>query len=224
VQSFLVPGFSQTAGAWAEVIAALPLRTEVTALDVPTAPTFIETVDALGDHGGRGAWVGYSMGARLVVTLALTRPELVERVILISGGLGIVDTEARQARAARDDALAARATTIGVDAFLDEWLAQPMFASLPASARRHRLTSADAIAHQLRVLGQGQMPPLRARLGDIGVPVLFLTGTDDSAYGAIARDAVTLVSNGTHVELEGGHALLHDAPQSVADAISAFIR
>lgn len=224
MRMFLVPGFSQTAGAWSEVIAALPLRSDVVALDVPPAASFAATVDALGDAGAPGCWVGYSMGARLALALALARPELVRRLVLVSGGVGIDDEHERHARAAADDALAERAQQIGVDAFLDEWLAQPLFAGVPDTARGHRLTDADALAHQLRVLGSGRMPPLRARLATIEVPVLLVTGTRDEKYDAIAVDAAARIADVTHLRVEGGHALLHDAPEAVAAAITAFTR
>ncbi len=74
----LVPGFTQTSRSWTVVTAALgegaaasgsPLRVE--ALEVPHGLGFEATADALASSGGRGLWVGYSMGAALALQVAL---------------------------------------------------------------------------------------------------------------------------------------------------------
>lgn len=220
--TFLVPGFTQTAGAWSEVIAALPLRAEVIALDVPNQPTFTDTVDALAVAGGVGMWAGYSMGGRLALTLALARPDLVQRLVLVSTGVGIENDEERHARVIADHELAAHAEALGTERFLDEWMSQPLFAGQPASARSHRIRSADVLAHQLRVLGQGQMPPLWSQLAQLAIPVLLLTGTDDHKYDSIAAQAAARLPQGIHKRIPGGHGLLHEAPVAVARAIEEF--
>lgn len=219
----LVPGFTQTVGAWAPVIAALPLRTDVTALDVPVAPTFDATVDELADAGGRGCWAGYSMGGRLALSLALARPDVVERLVLVSAGVGIAGERDRAARRASDDALAEAAERDGAAAFLDRWLAREMFAGLPPEARAARVDDGRVIAHQLRVLGAAEMPPRHDRLAELTMPVLVVTGRDDDAYDAIGGAIARAAPNARHERVDGGHGLLHENPRAVADLIARFL-
>ena len=86
----------------------------------------------------------------------------------------------RDARVAADEALAVDIERDGVDAFLARWLAQPMFASIPAGRtgidERRRLRP-EYLTACLRVLGTGAMEPLWDRLPELEMPVLIVTGT-----------------------------------------------
>jgi 2-succinyl-6-hydroxy-2,4-cyclohexadiene-1-carboxylate synthase len=137
----LVHGFTQTARSWrptvARLTAALGPDVEIVALDAPghgdradvraDLPT---SASMLGVEGGRATYVGYSMGGRLCLHLALASPHLVDRLVLISATPGIEDDRERDARRAADDALADEIERIGVGAFLERWLAQPLFSQL----------------------------------------------------------------------------------------------
>src|SRR6202011_6209711 len=91
-------------------------------------------------------YVGYSMGGRLSLHLALERPDLVERLVLVGATAGLASPADRAARRAADEALAGRLAAEGVEAFVDWWLAQPLFAHLQAEAagREDRLTNGAA--------------------------------------------------------------------------------
>src|SRR5690242_19576803 len=114
------------------------------AIDLPEPSDFAATARAIGEENGPGVYAGYSMGARLCLRLALDRPGLVRALGLVSGTPGIEDAAEREARLASDERWAELAERVGVDAFLDQWLAQPMFATVPAGAPgladRHSLT------------------------------------------------------------------------------------
>src|SRR5438067_2507605 len=81
---------------------------------------------------------------------------------------GIADATERAARQEADEQLAREVETVGVESFVDRWLAQPMWATVPLDAPglsdRRTLTS-EFLAHCLRVLGTGTMEPLWDRLG-----------------------------------------------------------
>ena len=55
----------------------------------------------LGAAGGRADYLGYSMGARFCLHLALARPDLVRRLVLVSGTAGIDDAGERGRAPAR---------------------------------------------------------------------------------------------------------------------------
>jgi 2-succinyl-6-hydroxy-2,4-cyclohexadiene-1-carboxylate synthase len=222
----LVPGFTQTASSWSAASETIARTCSVRSVDVPEPVSFAATAGAIGDTGGVGIYAGYSMGGRLCLRLALDRPELVRALVLVSTSPGIEDASERAARAASDEQLAQRAEREGVDAFLAHWLAQPMFASIPADAPglndRRTLTPAF-LAACLRHLGTGAMAPMWDRLPELAMPVLLVTGTRDEKFGAIAARMLERLPAGTeHRALDGGHALPLEQPGPLGEVIATF--
>jgi len=221
---FVVPGFAQTPGAWNLVIDGLGEDTATRSLDIPQHPTFRQTAHALSE-GRTGRWAGYSLGGRLALQIALDHPAAVDALLLVSATPGIAHPRARAARRRADERLAGRVEAEGVDAFLAGWLSQPMFADLePAAARRHRLESAGAIAHQLRALGQGAQEPLWDRLHELTMPVTLVAGARDEKYCAIARKAVAAIGPNAelHIVAGVGHNLLLTAPGVIAGLLASL--
>jgi 2-succinyl-6-hydroxy-2,4-cyclohexadiene-1-carboxylate synthase len=222
----LVPGFTQTASSWKPTADILRESCTVRALDVPPPTTFAATAAAIGAAGGPGVYVGYSMGGRLCLRLALDRPDVVRALVLVSASPGIVDATERAARVESDELLADRVERDGVAAFLDSWLAQPMFASVPPDAAgvadRRRLTP-EFLAACLRRLGAGAMEPMWSALPQLTMPILLVTGTQDTKYTAIARRMLERMHTGVQsVQLDGGHALPLEQPAVLGGLLTAF--
>ncbi|MEQ8230392.1 MAG: alpha/beta hydrolase [Gammaproteobacteria bacterium] len=100
----LVHGISASHMAWGEVVAALPPgRFNVFAPDLrgrgqsSTLPgpfglaRHVDDLCALIDHlgGGPVLYAGHSMGAYIGVTFGATRPEYLERIVLVDGGVAL---------------------------------------------------------------------------------------------------------------------------------------
>jgi 2-succinyl-6-hydroxy-2,4-cyclohexadiene-1-carboxylate synthase len=171
---------------------------------------------------GPATFVGYSMGARVALHLALRHPAAVTALVLVGGTAGIDDDAERAARRAADDALASRIEAIGTDAFLDEWLAQPLFAGLPADGRGARSTDAAGLAASLRRAGTGTQEPLWDRLATLAMPVLVVAGERDEKFRAIGERLVAGIgANGALALVPGaGHAAHLEQP----DAFLAVLR
>ena len=231
----LVHGFTQTGRSWAPVVALLGDRFDVVTPDLPGHGTrgdvhagMDEAARLVGEDGGKGTYVGYSMGGRVALRLALERPDLVERLVLVSASAGIEDEDDRAARRAADDELAAALEEGGVDAFLDEWLAQPLFASLPperAGLDARRENTAGGLAAALRLLGQGSMEPLWMRLLDLRMPVLVVAGERDEQYclqavhlGGWMGEVATLA-----LVPGAGHACHLEQPEQFVALLLAFL-
>jgi 2-succinyl-6-hydroxy-2,4-cyclohexadiene-1-carboxylate synthase len=73
--------------------------------------------------------VGYSMGGRLALGLAMMAPQRFTSLVLISTRPGIDSPEERRERRAADLALADRIEAIGAVAFAEEWAAHPLIAT-----------------------------------------------------------------------------------------------
>jgi 2-succinyl-6-hydroxy-2,4-cyclohexadiene-1-carboxylate synthase len=229
VRLVLVPGFTQTASSWDPVRAHVGHDVEVVALEVPTGLDFVETAAAIGEGGGRAIYAGYSMGGRLCLRLALDRPDLVRGLVLISASPGIADDSERAERREADERLAQEIERDGVDAFLERWLRQPLFATLPRDAagldaRRAGNTVAN-LTHALRALGQGAQEALWHRLGDLEPPLLPVAGTLDDKYVDIAFEMARAVGPDTHPLLIGGagHAVHLEQPDSVASLLRRVV-
>jgi 2-succinyl-6-hydroxy-2,4-cyclohexadiene-1-carboxylate synthase len=229
----LVPGFTQSASAWSVVAAALRAAGhDPVALDVPVDLAFAATAHALGAAGGSGVYAGYSMGGRICLRLALDRPDLADGLVLVSASPGLADAGNRATRRASDEALARDVETRGVEPFLRDWLAQPLFAGLAADdeiAQRIGSHTAAELAAMLRNLGTGTQEPLWNRLGELAMPVALVSGRADTKFDAIndemqaACDAMQAACDATRIRLDGGHALPLEQPHALAAAIAEWL-
>jgi 2-succinyl-6-hydroxy-2,4-cyclohexadiene-1-carboxylate synthase len=231
-------GFTQRGAAWDET-AALAGGDWVTP-DLPghggqPACSWEEAVRIVAGRLGEAApprcLVGYSMGGRLALAVALDHPEMVERLALLSAAPGIADPVDRRQRLEADRALAEHIAEAGVAAFLDEWLDQPWFgggqtppAEWRAAERTARMGSTAAgLAGALRLLGQGAQPYLGERLGELALPVLLVAGADDGRYAALARSMAEQMPNAeVALVAAAGHALVGERPGEVAALLAAW--
>jgi len=221
VRFVFVHGFTQSERSWnaLEVPDAVAIR-------VPDGLGFEETAYALGD-AGRATYAGYSMGGRLCLQLALDLPDRVERLALISASPGIADDGERARRVEADEQLACDIERDGVDTFLERWLAQPLFATLPldraAVDERKRVNTVERLTHQLRALGQGAQPNNWSRLGELSMPVLLVAGALDTKYVDIAQRMAERIPHGRVEVIDGaGHACHLERPDAVAHALTSW--
>jgi 2-succinyl-6-hydroxy-2,4-cyclohexadiene-1-carboxylate synthase len=133
--------------------------------------------------------LGYSLGARVALALAVAHPDVIGRLVLESPSAGIADPAEREARRAADEQLADQIERDGLEAFIDRWERNPVFAShaqldprRAAHQREIRLRNTPAgLAASLRAAGQGAMAPLHDRLGDVRARTLVIAGALDPA-------------------------------------------
>lgn len=230
----LVHGFTQTGHSWDTVAGRLMGRFEVVTVDAPghggsgdVRATLPDGAALLGATGGPATYVGYSMGGRLCLHLAVVRPDLVRRLVLVSATAGIEDPAERAARRAADDDLASSIERDGVDAFLDRWLALPLFATLPpdaAGADDRRRNTAPGLASSLRLAGTGTQQPLWDQLGGLDMPVLVVAGGLDAKYAAIAERLADSIPDATLEVVAGaGHSVHLEQPDAFLDRIERWL-
>jgi 2-succinyl-6-hydroxy-2,4-cyclohexadiene-1-carboxylate synthase len=180
----------------------------------------------------RAALLGYSMGGRVALNLALGAPERVRALILESASLGIADPDERLARRRHDDALAAMIEQEGIEAFVDHWERLPLFASqaaLPAAVRDRQRTkrlanSPRGLANSLRSIGAGMMEPLHDRLGEIQAPVLLMAGALDERYCRLGRTMAEAMPAAQLVVVPGvGHAIHLEQPEAFNRHVLEFL-
>lgn len=230
-----VHGFTQTGRSWLPVATAFARDHEVLLVDAPghggsaaVRADLRRTADLLGQTAGEATYVGYSMGGRMCLHLALTHPHLVHRLVLVSATAGIAEDAERAARRDADDALAASIEADGLEPFLDRWLAQPLFAGMEPTAaeRADRLRNTpEGLASSLRMAGTGTQDPLWGRLRELMMPVLVLAGDRDTKFIDIGRQLAGGIPRATFATVPGaGHAAHLEQPSVTASIIAEFVR
>ncbi len=225
-------GFTQSKNSAHEFLSILAGTHELLTIDLPghgenasVAASLDETADLLVEVLPSEPFIlgGYSFGGRVALHVARRYPERLSHLVLLSATLGIRDEAERRVRRARDEALADHVEEIGADAFLEEWLAQPMFASLPRDAQERQSRSRDAkgLAMSLRLAGTGTQQWLGEALRTFDRPSLALAGGSDTKFVLEARrlqDALTRSSSA--VVANCGHAAHLERPHLVAQLVA----
>lgn len=177
--------------------------------------------------------MGYSMGGRIALRIALDHPNKVKRLILISSSPGVRDDNERQERLKRDDALAEILEEDGIGAFVAWWennpaikVAKALNPDQEATLRSRRLNHDPAeMANACRCLGQGRMEPLWDRLPELDCPCLLIAGSHDKVYKDMLRDAAELISNATlRIIPVAGHAVHREQPDALIELLQEFIK
>lgn len=242
----LLHGFTGSAATWDPVLPALSEHARTVAFDLPghgrsEAPRparayawdacmaqLQHALDALGI--ARADVIGYSLGGRLALGLAVAAPPRVRRLVLVGSSPGLRDPGERAERKARDEGLARRIEDEGVAAFAAWWAAQPLFAGQPEALRerlqRIRLQHPEhGLANSLRGLGTGSMPPLHAHLPGVRAPALLVAGEGDLKFRAVMDAMRDAMPRARRLDLPGaGHACHLERPDAFAAAVVAFLR
>jgi 2-succinyl-6-hydroxy-2,4-cyclohexadiene-1-carboxylate synthase len=243
----ILHGFTGSVATWRPHRATLEHRCDMIAVDLlghgesdrPADPEryrverctadLLVLLDRLGVD--RFGVLGYSMGARVALHLAVAAPDQVGALILESGSPGMADPADRAARVKADAALADRIEREGVPAFVDGWERLPLFASqagLSAQARdslrAQRLRNDPrGLANSLRAMGAGQPEPLWDRLNALTIPTLLIVGALDLKYCDLARQmASLLMSARLEAVPDVGHAVHLERPDAFDAAVARF--
>jgi 2-succinyl-6-hydroxy-2,4-cyclohexadiene-1-carboxylate synthase len=240
----LLHGFMGSRRDWNPVVAALALTHRCIAVDLPghgetgapedeslwTPDGCVAALAGMLRAAGGGSVVGYSLGGRLALQLAIEHPSVVGRAVIISASPGIAGECGRGQRRTMDEGLARRLETQGLESFLDDWYRLPLFAALrehprfPQVLERRRRNDPRLLARSLRAMGAGSQRPLWRDLPGLATPLLLLTGERDPKFTDIAFDTVARCPRGEAVVQRGrGHALVEEDPEAVAREAEAFL-
>ncbi len=181
----------------------------------------------------RFSMLGYSMGGRLALFIALKHGAHISRLVLESASAGIADPAEREARRKADAELAAFAERAGIEAFVKRWESMPLFESMarmPAERierlRRERLACCvEELARSLRAMGTGSQPWLGGEIAALRMPTLVIAGALDLKFTAIGRQIAAAAGDARFESIAGaGHAPHLERPREfnrvVADCLS----
>ena len=175
--------------------------------------------------------VGYSMGGRLALYLALTHPDRCRAVVLESGSPGLASEREREGRREWDESKASELERQGLDAFLEDWYRQPLFHSIgrnearfAALMERRRHNDPAGFARSLRLMGTGSQASLWPQLPGIRFPWLAVVGELDSRYRKTMQDMVSVSEKGRLATIpDAGHNTHFENPEAFSRTLREFL-
>ncbi len=241
-----VHGFMGSSSDWRGVMEALEDRFYCVAVDLPGhgaspgLPSQAYTIEGaarrvLGSLGElrveRPALVGYSMGGRLALYLALRHPTRFAGLFLESASPGLESREEREARRETDERRAKRLESDAFGRFLEDWYSQSLFAPLARDEELLRRTievrrtnDPVELARSLRGMGTGSQPSLWEELPGLRVPALAVAGTLDEKYVALSHRMVKLCPSMESAVIPGaGHNARAEAPGGYLETLWNFL-
>ena len=206
------------------------------AIQLPVSESWSFSIEALAEMIPESSvLIGYSMGARLALGLALEYPTRYRGLIFVSGNPGLESAADRASRYDADFRIAEELETLqtlgteSLEAFLNRWYQSEVFASL---AREQRVEQIAAKLSQaaggilewpaiMRANSVSQQPNYWPRLPSLEIPTLAVAGELDPKYRSItARIGEEAPQVTTHLVPNSGHIVQRENP----DYLSALIR
>ncbi|KAK3158306.1 hypothetical protein QOZ80_2AG0135410 [Eleusine coracana subsp. coracana] len=211
----LLHGFLGTSEDWVPMMKALSLNARVIAVDLPghgesqmlqqhigNSKQFSYTVQAVADlllklmchiTDREVVVVGYSMGARIALHMALNQIHKIRGAVIISGSPGLKDEASRHRRLAIDKSRAQFLLSSGLECFLETWYSgkmwdslreHPKFDSLVTTLRKHE--NIEALAKVLAESSVGRQRSLWEDLRHLKRPLLVVAGEKDKKFKEIS--------------------------------------
>ena len=231
----LLHGFTQTSRSWNRYIDFIDPQQSIIRVDAPghggsstVAADLTTTAQMVVEQCGFGDYIGYSMGARLALHIALLRPENIRRLVLVSSSPGLQSPNERLTRVQSDEKLAREIAEIGVATFVEKWLSGPLFAGLtstPADIQDRLRNSSDGLASSLRLCGTGAQQSLWDRLPELKMPVLLIVGERDQKFLQIGHEMKSRIGMSAELVVieNAGHSVHLEQPEHCQSVIASFL-
>jgi 2-succinyl-6-hydroxy-2,4-cyclohexadiene-1-carboxylate synthase len=173
---------------------------------------------------------GYSLGGRLALATAMLHEGVADALVLLASSPGLEDGGKRRERRIQDRERAARLRA-DLPGFLDHWYRQPLFGRItagpgwPALHHKRLRASPEELARALEAFSPGLLPAWTPEeLARLALPVLVMTGAEDTAYRVIGRNLARSLPRAEHRELPGvAHALLEEDPAACRLGLLRFL-
>lgn len=175
--------------------------------------------------------LGYSMGGRIALHVTHQHPSWIKNLILIGASPGIQNETDRKKRLDHDIRLVHRLKQMGIKAFVNEWMENPIIRSqknIPKNIRdkmiqRRYEMDPELVSQSLILLGTGALPSLWKELKNIQTPTTLITGDLDTKFCGISSRMAELMPNASHLNIPNvGHAAHLENIVGFTDAFLAF--
>jgi pimeloyl-ACP methyl ester carboxylesterase len=221
---------------WGPQLATFGREHRVHAFDLPgygsepLAPGRLSYVEWVAERTPPGAAVvGCSFGSRVALDLALERPDLVSRLVLVAPALAgrRWSEEALAGFGEEEEAIERGDLDAAAHSQARMWLADgadPAVVDLVREMTRRTYELQLPLEDEVEVVWPE--PPARERLGDVGVPTLVVVGSDDLPdIREIAALLESSIPGARRVEIDGaGHLPNLEQTEAFDRAVLPFLR
>lgn len=187
---------------------------------------FLSTLGVL-----QSSLIGYSMGGRLALFLAVHFPTLWESVILESVSPGLRTEKERLERQKKDEKIAGKLENESLDKFLKYWYQQPLFESIkknknfPSLFSKRLKNDPHLLATSLRMMGLGKQPSLWKAGERMEIPILLLTGEFDRKFCNILKEAHSAFPHSDfQIIANAGHNVRFEQPTAYYKCVNQFLK
>ncbi|RIZ70694.1 MAG: pimeloyl-[acyl-carrier protein] methyl ester esterase [Methylococcales bacterium] len=237
----LVHGWAMHSGIWHDFAMQLAQHYQVTCIDLPGHGhsdnldnfTLEQVADALVDAVAdkQSCWLGWSLGATVVMEIAKRYPERVNSLILLAGNPHFTCTE--QWPGMKVDLLEAFSEQLTLDApatllrFLSLQVAQlpdykVLLKNIKTAIMARATPNLDTLQGGLTILKQAD---LRPALAAAQMPILLLLGTRDTLVPIAVGEAIKDLAPTIQIVVidKAGHVPFLSHPQIVLETITQFM-
>jgi len=204
------------------------LNESVNALDLwhffdHSTPTLVESGRVISEGSEFGDVIlGYSMGGRLALHALIAAPEKWRAAIIVSAHPGLMSGQEERRKKDREWASLSRGNWTS---FLDQWNRQDLFLSSPEDLHQADIKDQEIISKSFLHWSLGNQRDLRSELPQITCPVLWITGSHDPKFTALAEEATSLLPNSEHLIIPGsGHRVPWQRPTEFSASVQTFLK
>ena len=205
-KTVFLPGFSQKKSMYSR----LEVFPESTGIDIVPKDSWSTTISNISNKIGQDSLlVGYSMGARIALGIAIEFPGSVRALVLISGHAGLQDENLVNQRL-REDTKLADDFESSIDRAFSVFDENLVF--------DQNVLKADQI-NQHRIMDS---PFYEERLNELRIPVLYLSGSRDPKFCELNMRYNKKTPFSHHRVLDSDHRVVQNNPLGVSLNINWF--
>lgn len=180
------------------------------------------TCQSSSEHTAPRILMGYSMGGRLALHALIQRPDIWQGAIIISAHPGLSSCEEKAKRLERDKEWAARFESDDWEGLMRDWNFQEIFAHDSFCFERRRADHVrDKLAQALVNFSLGKQHDLRSEISKLSMPIVWVTGSLDKQYCALAEEVKLANPLSRKLVIEGaGHRVVWGKLMAFSSVIS----
>lgn len=241
----ILHGFGESTERWHGLAAELSRERHIYLLELPghgrsqvshpegfdydQQTSLLTTVAAKLGDGEPLHLLGYSMGGRLALGMALDRPGMWKSLTLVSAHPGLSTASERQSRLHTDAEWLALLRSGDMEAFANRWLTRGLFDELPPHIVHERAQgiagqSAAGLRMALEGAGLGRQPDHKPHLSTLTVPTLLLAGEKDEKFIGLARTMHAAIPESRMEVIHGAGHAVHEGGADLTVCLGPWLR
>lgn len=168
--------------------------------------------------------MGYSLGGRLALHALLNNPKQWKGAVIISAHPGLSDPLEKGKRWQQDRKWAERFEKEEWDSLMNAWNQQEVFSHDPPFERNEGDYDRDQLVRTLLQGSLGTQTDLRHQISQLEIPLLWITGSNDHRFSAVAQSFAFKHPSSRWEKVEGaGHRVPWAKPADFKNLFHSFL-